>query len=68
MLENTPQSELPLPFQAQSLHVHCPEYLLRRRLGVTLNGLQRTADLVSTYAVAFNSSIASNKLQALHFG
>ena len=35
--------------------------------GATLEGLQRTADLVSTYAMVFNLSIASHKLRAFHF-
>ena len=33
----------------------------------TLEGLQRTADLVSTYAMVFNLSIASHKLRAFYF-
>eukprot|EP01042_Synura_sphagnicola_P036331 gene36331-biopygen2414 len=35
--------------------------------GATLEGLQRTADLVSTYAMVFNLSTASHKLRAFHF-
>ena len=35
--------------------------------GATLEGLQRTADLVSTYAMVFNLSISSHKLRAFHF-
>eukprot|EP01042_Synura_sphagnicola_P001815 gene1815-biopygen1957 len=35
--------------------------------GATLEGLQRTADLVSTYAMVFNLSIASHKLRAFLF-
>jgi len=35
--------------------------------GATLEGLQRTADLVSTYALVFNLTIATHKLRAFHF-
>jgi len=35
--------------------------------GSTLEGLQRAADLVSTYAMVFNLSIASHKLRAFYF-
>jgi len=35
--------------------------------GSTLESLQRAADLVSTYAMVFNLSIASHKLLAFHF-
>ena len=35
--------------------------------GSTLEGLQRTADLVSTYAMVFNLTIASHKLRAFYY-
>ena len=35
--------------------------------GATLEGLQRTANLDSIYAMVFNLSIASHKLRAFHF-
>jgi len=35
--------------------------------GATLEGLQQTADLVSTYAMVFNLSITSHKLRAFLF-
>eukprot|EP01042_Synura_sphagnicola_P000928 gene928-biopygen996 len=35
--------------------------------GSTLEGLQRTAELVSTYTIVFNLSIASHKLRAFYF-
>ena len=35
--------------------------------GATLEGVKRTADLVSTYASFFNPSIATHKLRAFHY-
>ena len=35
--------------------------------GATLEGVKRTADLVSTYASFFNLSFATHKLRAFHY-
>ena len=41
--------------------------MLLQSFGATLEGLQRNADLVSTYALVFNLTIATHKLRAFHF-
>eukprot|EP01042_Synura_sphagnicola_P036588 gene36588-biopygen10818 len=71
MLEQTPSSE----HQFLLRHPDGSLYVARdicfaddlQSFGSTLEGLQRTADLVSTYAMVFNLSIASHKLRAFYF-
>ena len=71
MLEQTPSSEHHFLLR----HPDGSLYVARdicfaddlQSFGATLEGLQRTADLVSTYAMVFNLSIASHKLRAFYF-
>eukprot|EP01042_Synura_sphagnicola_P036396 gene36396-biopygen4136 len=71
MLEQTPSSEHHFLLR----HPDGSLYVARvicfaddlQSFGSTLEGLQRTADLFSTYAMGFNLSIASHKLRAFNF-
>ena len=71
MLEHTPPSELHFPLRKPDGSIYTARDICfaddLQSFGATLEGLQRTADLVSTYAMVFSLSIASHKLRAFHF-
>jgi len=71
MLENTPTSEHHFLLRKPDGSTYTARDICfaddLQSFGATLEGLQRTADLVSTYAMVFNLSIASHKLRAFHF-
>ena len=71
MLENTPSTEHQFLLRRPDGSLYVARDICfaddLQSFGSTLEGLQRTADLVSTYAMVFNLSIASHKLRAFYF-